>query len=145
MKKRFICFVLILLLSLPLSVAYAQTEPDDAYIRAILQERVEKNKRSPGIVVGLINAKGRRIVGYGKPAADSNAALDGDTVFEIGSITKVFTAILLADMVLRGEVSLSDPVSKYLPKTVKVPARNGKEITLLDLATHTSGLPRLPS
>jgi CubicO group peptidase (beta-lactamase class C family) len=66
-------------------------------------------------------------------------------VFEIGSITKVFTGTLLADMVDRGEVKLSDPVSKYLPGNVKVPSRNGREITLLDLATHRSALTRMPS
>ena len=70
---------------------------------------------------------------------------DGDTVFEIGSISKVFTSLLLADMVVKGEVTLSDPISKYLPATVHVPTRNGKQITLLDLATHYSGLPPMPS
>lgn len=145
MNKKLASLVLIiLLLWLPLSRAAAQGEPDDAYVRAILQERVEKSKRSVGIVVGLISSKGSRIISYGKPALNSNAELNGDTVFEIGSVTKVFTSTLLADMVLRGEVGLNDPVAKYLPRTVKVPTRNGKEITLLDLATHTSGLPRLP-
>jgi serine-type D-Ala-D-Ala carboxypeptidase/endopeptidase len=144
-NKRLACFVSIILLLLsPLPKASAQSEPDDAYVRAILQERVEKNKRSVGIVVGLISSKGSRIVSYGKPARNSNAGLNGDTVFEIGSITKVFTSILLAEMAERGEVNLNDPVAKYLPGSVKVPARNGREITLLDLATHTSGLPRLP-
>jgi CubicO group peptidase (beta-lactamase class C family) len=66
------------------------------------------------------------------------------TVFEIGSITKVFTALLLTEMVTRGEVALDDPAAKYLPGDVKMPERNGKKITLLDLATYTSGLPRLP-
>ncbi len=60
-------------------------------------------------------------------------------------MTKTFTATLLADMVERGLVSLDDPVAKYLPKGVKMPARGGKEITLLDLATHRSGLPRMPA
>ena len=66
------------------------------------------------------------------------------TSFEIGSISKVLTGTLLADMVLRGEVHLADPVRKYLPASVRVPARSGRAITLLDLATHTSGLPRDP-
>jgi serine-type D-Ala-D-Ala carboxypeptidase/endopeptidase len=70
--------------------------------------------------------------------------LNGDTIFEIGSATKVFTSLLLADMVQRGEVALADPVAKYLPADVKVPQRGGRQITLQDLATHTSGLPRLP-
>jgi D-alanyl-D-alanine-carboxypeptidase/D-alanyl-D-alanine-endopeptidase len=146
MNKRLACFVSIIMLMLaPLSQAVAQSQPDDAYVRAILQERVEKSKRSVGIVVGLVSSKGSRIISYGKPAQESVAALDGDTVFELGSITKVFTSLLLADMVERGQLSLNDPVAKYLPKSVKVPTRNGREITLLDLATHTSGLPRLPA
>ncbi len=63
-----------------------------------------------------------------------------DAVFEIGSVTKVFTAILLADMVRTGEVKLEDPVSKF----VKVRNPDLEEMTLVRLATHTSGLPRLP-
>lgn len=145
MKKVLACIVsMVLLFSALFSRASAQTEPDDAYIRNILQERVEKSKRNVGIVVGLVSSKGMRIISYGKPALDSRAELTGDTVFEIGSVTKAFTSILLAEMAARGEVSLNDPLSKYLPKTVKTPSRNGREITLLDLATHTSGLPRLP-
>src|SRR5262249_13717393 len=66
---------------------------------------------------------------------------DGDTLFEIGSITKTFTAALLADMVAKGEVKLYDPVANYLPSKVKMPGRGGKQITLADLATHSSGLP----
>ena len=69
----------------------------------------------------------------------------GDTVFEIGSGTKVFTSLLLADMAHRGEVALDDTIGKYLPPDVKMPERNGRSITLVDLATHTSGLPRLPT
>jgi CubicO group peptidase (beta-lactamase class C family) len=65
-------------------------------------------------------------------------------LYEIGSITKVFTSLLLADAVQRGEVALTDPVAKFLPPTVSVPSRNGRTITLQDLASHTSGLPRLP-
>jgi D-alanyl-D-alanine-carboxypeptidase/D-alanyl-D-alanine-endopeptidase len=90
-------------------------------------------------VVGVVESDGRRIVTHGPQA------FDGDTVFEIGSITKVFTALLLADMVLRGEVAFSDPVAKWLPPHIRVPARNGRDMTLLDLASHTSGLPRMPS
>jgi serine-type D-Ala-D-Ala carboxypeptidase/endopeptidase len=133
----------LLLWSVPYKTS-AQGEPDDAYVRTILQERVEKSRRSVGIVVGLISSKGSRIISFGQPARNSSAALNGDTIFEIGSVTKVFTSLLLMDMVTRGEVSLNDPVAKYLPGTVKVPTRSGREITLLDLATHTSGLPRLP-
>jgi CubicO group peptidase (beta-lactamase class C family) len=120
----------------------AELLPPDAAVKAILEERVNSG-RSSGIVVGLLGGTGRRVVAYGK-AGSADKPLDGNTVFEIGSVTKVFTAALLADMVRRGEVKLDDPVSKYLPETVRMPARKGRQITLLDLATQTSGLPRLP-
>ena len=85
-----------------------------------------------------------RTVAYGD-TRPGGPPLDANTVFEIGSITKVFTASLLAAMVQRGEVRLDDPIAKYLPPTVRVPSRAGRQVTLLDLATHTSGLPRIPS
>ncbi len=119
--------------------------PANDEIRGILAERIDEQRQSVGIVVGIIEPEGRRIVPYGSLDTKSKRAVDGDTVFEIGSITKVFTALLLADAVERGEVALTDPVAKYLPATVKVPERNGRKITLQDLATHTSALPRLPS
>jgi D-alanyl-D-alanine-carboxypeptidase/D-alanyl-D-alanine-endopeptidase len=138
-------FSAILLLLLTPYSPTAQDGPSEAYIRSILQERVEKDRKSVGIVVGIVSDEGVRIISYGKPDQQGSRSLDGETVFEIGSITKVFTTILLADMAARGEVNLTDPAAKYLPKSIKVPTRNNKEITLLDLATHTSGLPRVPT
>ncbi len=118
--------------------------PSDSDIRQILVDRIDTQKQSVGIVVGVIDPKGRRIVSYGALNQGDLRPLNGDTVFEIGSITKVFTSLILADMVQHGEVSLDDPVAKYLPPGVKMPTRGGKQITLVDLSTHTSGLPRLP-
>jgi len=118
--------------------------PSDAEIRRILVERIDVEKQDVGIVIGIIDPHGRRVVSYGALDKGDKRPLNGDTLFEIGSITKVFTALLAADMAQRGEVKLDDPVQKYLPDTVKVPQRNGKQITLIDLATHTSGLPRMP-
>jgi D-alanyl-D-alanine-carboxypeptidase/D-alanyl-D-alanine-endopeptidase len=118
--------------------------PSDAEIRQILVNRVDKEKQSVGIVVGVIDTKGRRVLSYGALEKGDKRPLGGDTVFEIGSITKVFTSLLLSDMVQRGEVKLDDPVSRYLPASAKVPER-GHPITLVDLATHTSGLPRMPA
>ena len=113
-------------------------------IREILAKRIDQQKQAVGIVVGVIEPTGRRVVAYGNLAAGDSRTLDGDTIFEIGSVTKVFTSLLLADMVNRKEVTLDDPAAKYLPENVKMPERNGKSITLHDLSTHTSGLPRLP-
>jgi serine-type D-Ala-D-Ala carboxypeptidase/endopeptidase len=128
--------------------ALAQPRPawpaPDADIRRILTERVDGRKAAVGIVVGALAPAGRRFVGYGRLAADDPRAPGRDTVYEIGSVTKVFTCLLFAEMVRRGEVGLEDPVSTHLPAGVRTPARDGRPITLLDLATHTSGLPTFP-
>ena len=129
------------------SSAFAQSpSPSDAEIRQILIDRIDRDRQSVGIVVGEIGpSSGRRIVAYGALEKGDARVLNGDTIFEIGSVTKVFTSLLLADMAQRGEVALVDPIAKYLPTNVKVQERGGKSITLQDLATHTSGLPRLPT
>jgi CubicO group peptidase (beta-lactamase class C family) len=119
--------------------------PADSEIRKILVERIDTFHQGVGIVVGVIEPQGRRVVAYGSLNQGDPRPLNSDTIFEIGSATKVFTSLLLADMVQRGEVTLTDPVAKYLPAEVKVPERGGRAITLVDLSTHTSGLPRLPS
>jgi CubicO group peptidase (beta-lactamase class C family) len=114
-----------------------------AELHALLKARVDAGK-NVGIVAGTVDAEGTKaIAAYGNAGPDS-LPLDADTVFEIGSITKVFTAILLADMADRREVALDDPIAKYLPPNIRVPERSGRKITLLDLSTQTSGLPRLP-
>jgi serine-type D-Ala-D-Ala carboxypeptidase/endopeptidase len=113
-------------------------------IGAFLQQRVEVEKRDVGIVVGIVDDHGSSVVSCGKMDNGTDQEVNGDTLFDLASITKTFTALLLQDMVERGKMKLDDPVAKYLPESVKMPARNGKEITLLQLATHTSGLPLLP-
>jgi CubicO group peptidase (beta-lactamase class C family) len=114
-------------------------------IQNMLVQRVDVQHKSDGIVVGVITKQAREIISYGHFDRDDSRVPNGDTVFEIGSISKVFTSLLLSEMVLEGEVKLSDPISKYLPAWVHAPSRNGKQITLLDLATHHSGLPRMPN
>jgi CubicO group peptidase (beta-lactamase class C family) len=124
--------------------AQAQTVAPDAEIQRILADRIDAQKQSVGIVVGVIEPTGRRVVAHGRFANGDPRPVGADTVYEIGSITKVFTSLLLADAVQRHEVALTDPVSKFLPDTAKMPERGGRTITLQDLATHTSGLPRMP-
>jgi D-alanyl-D-alanine-carboxypeptidase/D-alanyl-D-alanine-endopeptidase len=123
--------------------AYAELPAPDT-IRAILKERVEIGRQSTGIVAMAIGKSDRRLVTFGRPDTQDERPLDGDTVFEIGSITKVLTALMLAEMVTRGEVTMLDPLAKHLPASVRVPDYQGKPITLLDLATYTSGLPNWP-
>jgi CubicO group peptidase (beta-lactamase class C family) len=90
-----------------------------------------------GVVVGIFDEQGGpRILTFG--------TLKDDAVFEIGSVTKVFTSLLLADAAQDGTLKLSDPVQNYLPESVQLAQRGGRPMTLVDLATHRSGLPRLP-
>src|SRR4051794_24471209 len=97
--------------------------PPDSEIRKILSDRIDKYGQSVGIVVGIIDPQGQRVVAYGHLNQGDSRSLNGDTVFAIDSITKVFTGLLLTDMVSRGDVALTDPVAKYLPSEVKVPER----------------------
>lgn len=94
-----------------------------------------------GVVVGVVDGAQTDVFGYGKISEARPVVPDGETLFEIGSITKVFTAILLASMVEEGLISLDTPLHELLPAFPNLP----KEMTLLRLATHTSGFPRLPS
>jgi CubicO group peptidase (beta-lactamase class C family) len=138
------CRTAVVLLALFAAPVAAQDFPSDSSVLAMLQARVDAGG-AVGIAVGILESDGSvRTLNAGS-AGMGKGAVDAGTVFEIGSISKVFTGILLADMARRGEVSLDDPVEMYLPEGVTVPTRNGAQITLLHLATHRSGLPRMPS
>ena len=116
----------------------------ESEIRGLLAEFVDNERQSVGVVVGVTTADGRVLVGYGRLSSDDSTQPDGDTVFEIGSVTKVFTSTVLADLVSRQELGLDTPVQSLLGAETQMPARDGAEITLGHLATHSSGLPRLP-
>jgi len=119
--------------------------PSSDAIRSLLASRIDAGQESLGYVALVRDDAGPRLVTYGTAGDPQSRPLDGDTVFEIGSITKVFTALLLADMVARGEVKLTDPVEEYLPAEGRPKSFDNKPISLLDLVTYTSGLPRLPT
>ena len=122
------------------SSGFGAQDPRDP-VRAALARRTDEARQGTGAVVGLLTPEGRSFAAYGRVSVGGPEAT-ADTIVEVGSIGKVFTGFLLADMVERGEVALDDPVRKYLPASVTVPAFRGKDISLVDLATHTSGLPR---
>lgn len=124
------------------SFALASPEED---LATLLKASVDAGRQSTGLVAVVLDGNGRIDAAYGRSDSADNRALDADTVFEIGSITKVFTALLLADMIVRGEVAASDPVAKFLPDNARVPYFEETPITLKDLATYTSGLPRMPA
>ncbi|HEY2159569.1 MAG TPA: serine hydrolase [Isosphaeraceae bacterium] len=96
-----------------------------------------------GVVAGVIREGRPEVFGFGRASDDVDRAPDGRTIFEIGSMTKLFTSLALADMAREGIVRLDDPVATLLPEGVGVPDRDGRAITLRTLANHTSGLPRV--
>ncbi len=132
------------LLAAPAGAGAQSPVPPDSAVRVILEQRVASG-RSIGIVVGLRAPDGTTRFFVAGEAGPGRPPLDRNSVFEIGSVTKVFTGTLLAQMSLTGDVALDDPVQKYLPAGVTMPSRNGIAITLAHLATQSSGLPRLPT
>ena len=117
----------------------------DAQLHRMLIARIDDQRQGTGIVVGVIDRKGKRVLAYGTMGVGDTRPVGGDTVFDLGSITKVFTALALSEMVQRGEVMLDDPAQQYLPTDVHLHTHGGKQITLADLATHTAGFPSRPA
>ena len=132
----------IVLLMVPLAQdATAQhTSAIDSLGRAFYTEQ-----QLPGLVVGRVDSSDVRLHLYGVAALDDSTRLHTHTRFEIGSVTKMFTGLLLATMAEQGAVGLDDPIGSYLPDSVAAPTANEQPIRLHQLTTHTSGLPRLPS
>lgn len=138
---RYLSAIVVLVLVAPLAAA-------DRPNRAAIDELVKpflQGKPYLGLVVGITRPAGQEVFGYGQVTLDGKQRVpDEKTIYEIGSLTKIFTGTLLADQVLCGAVRLDDPVQKYLPADLVVPRRDDRDISLLHLATHTSSLPHEP-
>jgi len=112
-------------------------------VKSRARQRVDYGYNA-GISIGLINAEGRDYFSYGRLNFEDPAPVNERTIFEIGSVTKVFTSLLLADAVARGEVGFDQSVQSLLPIDFPIPSGT-PEISLVHLATHRSGLPNNPS
>jgi len=120
-------------------------------LRTLLDQRVDSltrtffgQQKAVGLSIGLLRNDSLFVFGYGETAKGNKTAPTADNLFEIGSISKTFTATLLADLVERGKLKLTDPVNRYLPDSIPALQKDGQPITLLTLSNHTSGLLRLP-
>lgn len=111
-------------------------------IRSVLKQTVGSNGKVVGMIALTVDEAGTRMATFGSSGVPG-VALDDNAVIEIMSITKVLTALMLVDMAQRGEVALDDPVAKYLPDSLTL-HQHGRPITLIDLASYTSGLPNMP-
>jgi CubicO group peptidase (beta-lactamase class C family) len=131
----------LLLVFISISAWSQKVLPED--VQASLKKRIEYGK-SPSYAIGIVDKDGVRYYNFGTKTI-GGSSVDEHTIYEIGSISKTFTATLLAQKVLEGKMKLDDPIKKYLPADVKVPQRGSAQITLGNLSDHTSSLPRMPS
>ena len=92
---------------------------------------------------GFIDGDEREATATATKVSDGRTP-DGATIYEVGSVTKAFTGALLADMIERGDVKLDQPIAELCPKGVTPPSSPPLSRSLMPLASHTSGLPRLP-
>ncbi len=116
-------------------------------IRALVDQLAKdylSDSSNIGLIIGVARENETAVWGFGHRSINDSQPPDGDTLFELASVGKTFTSLLMADMYLSGRIDLNDSLQKHLPNEVTVPSSNGRAITLLDLVTHTSGLPSLP-
>src|SRR5215471_4932273 len=130
--------------SISLSIALATTQAhaaftDPASIQSFLHDNFSNT--NCGMVIALLDDRGAKIFQSGKLDNGTDQEVNADTLFEIGSVTKTFTSLLALEMAERGELRFDDPITKFLPPSVKVPSQGGKQITILNLAVQDSGLP----
>jgi serine-type D-Ala-D-Ala carboxypeptidase/endopeptidase len=145
MLARWLKFSLAVLLAFWLGRCHALCADD---YRQIAEKEVETylaDHPQAAVTVGIVDSAGTHVFGFGQlKKSDPANGPDGRTIYQIGSITKTFTCTMLAEQVVLGHLKLADPAQKYLPADLVLPKENAREITLEELATHHSGLPRLP-
>lgn len=95
-----------------------------------------------GLTIGVIDGDKTYTYAYGETILGNGQLPDDRTVFQIGSLTKTFTGILLADQIVRGKVKADDPISRFVPDTVQLKWFDNQPVTLQMLSNHTSAIPR---
>ena len=127
------------------TAAFAQKKELPEDVVASIKSRIEFGL-IPSIVIGVVDKDGMHFYSFGTKTVGGEP-VDEHSIYEIGSISKTFTATLLADNIVKGKMKVDDPISKYLPASVKVPTYKGggPPITLGNLSDHTSSMLRMPT
>lgn len=148
MRKTLVCALLLAVTGSSATSQDAKPVVDsgvhEALLERVISRAFEKGARKHSLVAGLIVDGKTTIRGYGRLSKDDARRPTADTVYEIGSLTKLFTALLLAIDIERGQLELEAKAATLFGKAWDLPSWRGQELTLLDLATHTSALPRMP-
>lgn len=116
----------------------------DSAVQKAFADNLEKID-SPGISIGILKDGKTTFYGYGETARGNGIVPGENTFFEIGSITKTFTAIAVTEMLLNEKKEIETPIKSYLPSDLPTLQRGGVEVTFKHLLTHTSGMPRMPN
>ena len=154
-EKRLSLFrfpTVILLVLLICSVSMAQEKSESATdLRAEFQPKIDElvqpyldQNLAIGFTIGIIKSGETAVYGYGQYSQSDTRVPDGGTIFEIGSVSKVFTGMLLADAVVQKQVTLDLPAQEILGDRATIRVVDDHPISLRHLSTHMSGLPRLP-
>jgi CubicO group peptidase (beta-lactamase class C family) len=126
------------------SLAQEAAMPANGDIQQILADRIDRDAANVGIVVAVVENGETRFVSHGTLAKSDPGPVNEFTPFEAGSISKVFTGLIVAQLALDGEIDLEAPIIDYLPEGTTLPAEETRDITAFDLATHMAGLTGLP-
>ncbi len=130
-----------ILLSLFVQTALASTPTDTQFVEKTVQKFMNQT-HTPGVAVALVRDGKAKVYVFGKANIEKNMPVTPNTIFEVGSVTKLFTSILLADDVLQHRLKLTDNVTQTMPEVEKNWVM--RRITLAQLASHTGGFPFLP-
>ena len=146
--KNYKIYQLLLLLALTGYQCKQQSKTlEKKSLPAEVVETIEKRiteGTTPSIALAVIDSSGVHYFNFGKTAS-AGKLVDEHTIYEIGSISKVFTGIILAQQILDGQLKIDDKINDLLPDSIQVPVIGDKDITLGNLTDHTSGLPRMPN
>lgn len=126
-------------------LGFAQTSPDPVFASEIAERyanHIYYGSGATGMAMVVIDGNQRVFHSFGETRPGNNVRPQLDSVIRIASLTKLMTSEMLVKMLDQGKVQLHDPLSKYAPSGARVPTFNGQPITLVNLATHTSALPR---
>ena len=144
MKIRLPSLAALVIAALPL-LSFAQTSPDPVFASEIADRyanHIYYGSGATGLAMVVIDGNQRVFRSFGETRPGNNIRPQLDSVIRIASLTKLMTSEMLVKMLDQGKVQLNDPLSKYAPSGARVPTYNGNPITLVNLATHTSALPR---
>jgi CubicO group peptidase (beta-lactamase class C family) len=137
--------ILIILLTLTLlSCSNDNQQKLPADIEKEVQSRIETGYHL-NTVIGVIDKNGTRFYNYGQMSLTDSLKPNENSIFEIGSVAKIFTTALIADLELNKEIEINNSINQYMPVFEQVLKNNNRIITLEDLINHTSGLPRNPT